>query len=147
MERSDQVKRNIAVARRFVEQVYNQHNVDALDDLVADDFVFSGLRGETSDLARLKKVYRHLFEQMHASFPDMTFEIADVVADEQGVSLRLIERGTFEKPFRGMEPTGEEIEVEAIEIFMIEEGRIVRRHAVRDSAAVQRQVGQPAQAT
>ncbi len=74
-------------------------------------------------LAEVKREYR-LFR---AAFPDLQVTIEDVVAEADLVVIRSRLHATHRGAFQGLAPTGNRIEVEAISIFRIAEGKIAER--------------------
>jgi len=71
----------------------------------------------------------------------MQLQVESMVEEGNVVAVRYTERGVFTAPFRGSPPTGKSYEVVAMEWFVFEQGRIVRRWGARDWAAIARQLG------
>ena len=66
---------------------------------------------------------------MHTAHPDLRFTIDDLRADGDRVTIRWTLRGTNTGPMLGRPPTGERVELAAIVIFRIADGRIAERWA------------------
>lgn len=95
---------NAARLRRLFEGVWNGADPGVADELAAPDYVI-----HDRDLAlRLRgpELYRSLADMTRAIFPDMVFEIEDVVAAGEKVALRWTMRATHKSTMAGEEPTG-----------------------------------------
>src|SRR5215204_6823451 len=80
---------NEALVRRWYEEVWNQRDMDVVDDILADDYVryragipFANEVGTADDLQWV--------EMILAEFPDATFTIEDILADGDKVAVRTI---------------------------------------------------------
>jgi steroid delta-isomerase-like uncharacterized protein len=77
--------------------------------------------GEEHNLTRLQDRLRSIFK----SFPDLTVEVHDVIAEGDRVAVRLTMRGTQLGEFSGMPPTGRRIVSSAMNSYRINDNRIV----------------------
>jgi predicted ester cyclase len=66
---------------------------------------------------------------MHGAHPDLRFAIDDLVAEDDRVTIRWTMRGTRSGPLLGQPPTGERVELAAIVIFRLADGKIAERWA------------------
>ncbi len=88
---------NRAAQRRIIEEVINGKNLDAADELFADEHE---LRPEAAGVARGPEGMKRAFAGLHEEFPDIHVEIEEMVAERDVVAVRLTFRGTHA-------PTGE----------------------------------------
>ena len=58
-------------------------------------------------------------------FPDLTISLEGVMAEGDRVTARVTMRGTHSGEFQGTAPTNKRVEVKAIDIFRIEDGKIL----------------------
>lgn len=132
------VEANKAVIRRLIEDVVNAGNLDAIDELVAPDFVnHNPLPGATPDRDGFKAAFRNL----HAAFPDLHTINSDLVAEgDRVVALRGFE-GTHNGPFMGVPGTGKHIVLDGMTAFRVVNGQISERWGVLDMLGVMRQLG------
>lgn len=98
-----------ALRRRFNEEVDRRHDLDAIDDIVANEFVdHVSVPGLPSGVEGLKQRHSALF----AAFPDFEISIEDMVAEDDKVVARLTVRGTHRGELFGIEPTGKSMSYE-----------------------------------
>jgi steroid delta-isomerase-like uncharacterized protein len=126
-----------AVVTRFVEEVWENGNVDAVDTLFTDDSV---LHDPTGDV-RGREAFKTYNERYLAAFPDLEYDIQDLIAEDDRVVFRARMRGTHEGEFMGFEPTGKHFDAEGIIIARIEDGMIAERWASYDALGMMRQLG------
>ena len=118
-------------------QAFNAGDLPGLKALFTPDAVVQGVLG-WADVEKALPVWGEL----HAAFaPTLTVDAIAAEGDE--VAARYVEKGTFQRPFRGSEPTGKSYELIAMEWFHLRDGLIERRWGARDSASLARQVGLP----
>jgi steroid delta-isomerase-like uncharacterized protein len=75
--------------------------------------------------AKLIDTFKETFSEAREGFPDLTISIEDVMAEGDWVTARVTMRGTHRGEFQGIAPTGKRVEVRAIDMFRIEDGKIV----------------------
>ena len=75
--------------------------------------------------ARLIDTFKETFAEALAGFPDLSITVEDVMAEGDRVAARVTMRGTHRGEFQGIAPTGKRVEVRAIDMFRISNGKIV----------------------
>jgi steroid delta-isomerase-like uncharacterized protein len=75
--------------------------------------------------ARLIDTFKETFSEAREGFPDLGITIEDVMAEGDRVTARIVMRGTHRGEFQGIAPTGKSVEVRAIDMFRISNGKIV----------------------
>lgn len=75
--------------------------------------------------AKLIDTFKETFSEAREGFPDLTIAVEDVMAEGDRVTARVTMRGTHRGEFQGIAPTGKQVEVKAIDMFRIENGKIV----------------------
>lgn len=116
-------KENKEIVRRFADQFINEGNYDTAEEFLAEDIHDYTPMGETTGrdavVATAKKI--------ETAFPDFSITLEEIVADGDTVAVRMIQRGTHEGVFMGIEPTGKSFEIEAMAFARVEDGKIVER--------------------
>jgi steroid delta-isomerase-like uncharacterized protein len=133
MEKQEAAK---AVVRKYVDAM-NRGDFDTLRVLFAPEAVIQGVLGKGL-MDRVIPVWTQLHEGL-----SMNLTIEEMIAEGELVAVRYTERGTFNGPFMGHEPTGKSYEMVAMEWFVVRDGKIHQRWGARDSASQARQIGLP----
>jgi predicted ester cyclase len=129
---------NKAVVRRMIEEVWNDHDLTNIEEVVAaDHFDHMALPEHQHGIPGAKHVMNWLF----TVFPDHRFEIEDAVADGEKVAVRGTCSGTHEGELWGIAPTGERFAVQQVHWFRVAEGKVAEHWAVRDDLGMMRQLG------
>jgi predicted ester cyclase len=114
---------NKALVRRFFEAHEGKADLDALDQMLAPDFV--------SHIRRLpgqqpgREGYKWAIAELAAAFSDRRFLVEEQVAEADTVVTRFIVRATHDsKEIMGVAPTDREVSYKAIAIHRISGGKI-----------------------
>ncbi len=75
--------------------------------------------------AKLMDTFKETFSEAREAFPDMQVTVEDLVAEGNRVAARVTMRGTHQGVFQGLAPTGKRVEVRAMDMFRISDGKIV----------------------
>ena len=129
------VEENKALIQRYIEEVWNNGNIDVLDELY--DASFSG--GSYGGIAGLKAVVT----SYRTSFPDLNFTIEESVGEEDKIAYRWTARGTHQAVYEGIAPTGKPITVTGITILHIADGQIIEDRAETTVPSLRGQLEQP----
>jgi steroid delta-isomerase-like uncharacterized protein len=130
---------NKQVVQRFVEECWNQGNLNAVSEYLADqvrfhDPVFPNLG------PGIQNVKNHI-EQCRKAFPDFRFNIEDTIAERNEVVLHWKAHGTHKGPFLGMQPTNQKFNVDGTSIYRLENSKIVEEYANWNLATMMQQLG------
>jgi predicted ester cyclase len=129
---------NKAVVRRMVEEAWNGHDPDALDEFMAPDyFNHMAVSGHQHGVEGAKHVQRWL----EATFANPEFHVEDIVADGDMVAIRGTASGTHEGEFFGHPPTGKRFSAEQVHWFRLADAKVVEHWAVRDDLGQMQQLG------
>lgn len=112
------------IADRFVSSVWNEGEIDLLDELVAPD-VESRLNAE---VLQGRGALKDFIWQFHRAFPDLLVEVESTVLDEAAVAQGLRMRGTHEGPLLEIEATGRPVSLTATHILHLGDSRTVSRY-------------------
>jgi steroid delta-isomerase-like uncharacterized protein len=129
---------NKALIRRLVEEIQNQHNVDAFDEFFAPSFVnYDPLPGLPGTLEGAKQLHRMLF----AAFPDLKMTIHDQAADGDKVWTRKTASGTHQGELLGVPATGKHVSWNIIDVMTIRNGKVTEHWVVADVMSLMQQLG------
>ncbi len=84
---------------------------------------------------KLIDTFREFATEVHTAFPDARIEVEDMIAEGDKVSARVVMSGTHQGKFEGIAPTGKQVQVRAIDIFRIANGKIVEHWGHGDNPA------------
>jgi predicted ester cyclase len=84
---------------------------------------------------------RELVVAWRKGFPDLTEYVQDLIAEGDKVVARYTLQGTHMGVFLGIQPTGQRVQVEGIDIARFRDGRIVEFWYSQDSYGLFRQLG------
>jgi steroid delta-isomerase-like uncharacterized protein len=128
---------NKAVFRRYIEEVQNQGNLEVADEIFGR---YIAHQSDGSTLERGPEDVKRFTEEYRSAFPDWRISIDEQIAEEDKVVNRVTLRGTHQRQFRDMAPTGKEIEIKAVTIFRFsEEGKVVETWDFFDQLRLMRQ--------
>jgi steroid delta-isomerase-like uncharacterized protein len=118
------VPENVAVVRRYFEEVLGGGRLDLLNELIAPEYVDHTARpGRAPGSAGVRDVVG-LF---HTKFPDLVVTVEDLFAEQDRVATRFPIRGTHTGPFAGLPPTGRGVMLTGIAISRVADGRITEQ--------------------
>ncbi|MFQ5794347.1 MAG: ester cyclase [Candidatus Bipolaricaulia bacterium] len=129
---------NKAKARRFYEEVFNQRNVDAVDEFVAADFVDHNPGPEQ---APGREGLKRSFARTITTFPDLHVTVEDMVTEGDKITTRVTFRGTHDGEFEGTPATGKPMTITGIDIVRIEDDKTVERWGNFDELGMLQQLG------
>jgi serine phosphatase RsbU (regulator of sigma subunit) len=128
---------NKATFRRYIEEVQHQGNLEVADEIF-DRYISHQSDGST--LERGPEDVKRFTEEYRWAFPDWRISIDEQIAEGDNVVNRVTLRGTHQRQFRDMAPTGKEIEIKAVTIFRFsEEGKVVETWDYFDQLRLMRQ--------
>ena len=137
-------KENAELARYHVEELWNKHNFDVVDEIYTDDFVIRSmwpnplLPGGQGDRAGAKEAAMRWVDV----FPDMHFGWQHVVADEEGKVVTVHNcTGTDTAGVLMRPPTGKKVDVTGILVHQMRDGKISNLWTMFDLWACMIQLG------
>jgi steroid delta-isomerase-like uncharacterized protein len=119
----------------------NKGNINVLNEILADDFVSYGGAG-FQDLHG-PQAFIDLYRTFVGAFPDLHFDVQQVVVGDDMAAVRGIQTGTHQGNFLGMvPPTGKKVMWTGTAIFRFnEQGKIVERWQDLDNLSLFQQLG------
>lgn len=113
---------NKALVRRYYEEVVNTGDVSGIERFIASDYVEVhdnrpypiGIQGAVEHVLGVRRTY-----------PDLNLTIEQQIAEGEWVATRVTMRGTHRGEWLGIAPTGQRLEVTAVNLDRVAAGRIV----------------------
>lgn len=130
---------NEALVLRFFRDVLNGANPPAAAQLLTPDFLVhhSGLPGGQGGMAEVAQ----LMAGFHAGFPDLHYDVQELVSHADRVVARWIATGTHSGPFMGVQPTGRHVTVPGTDEFRAADGRLAETWVCSDMLGLLAQIG------
>ena len=130
---------NKEIARRFMEDCWNQGKMDAFSELVSNDCryhdsVFPSIQ------SGLDNIRQHI-GNCRNGFPDLHFTIEDMIAEGNEVVIHWKASGTHKGQFLGMQPTNRNATVSGTSINRIDNGKITEQWSDWNLMSLMEQLG------
>jgi predicted ester cyclase len=119
---NDSADENKTLVRRYYEEVVNTGNVDQLAEFISPAFV--EVHNNTRHPIGLEGAKEHVLG-VRETYPDLHLTVEHQIAEGEWVVTRVTARGTHKGVWLGMRPTGEKLEMTAVNIDRVVDGRIV----------------------
>jgi steroid delta-isomerase-like uncharacterized protein len=129
---------NKAVIRRLVKEVYNEGNLNVVDELMAAD-VFD--HAAVPEHQHGIDGFKHVMEWVRDLSSDIHYDIDDIIAEADKVAVRMIVSGTDTGTLKGIPPTGKGFSVDYVHWFRLADGKVAEMWAVRDDLSRLQQLG------
>jgi steroid delta-isomerase-like uncharacterized protein len=123
---------NEAIVQRWYDELFNQHNLDVIDELIAPPAPHhQSFPGELSS----REDTRETFAAIFAAMPDIHNTVDEIMSDGDLVVARWTGTATFQSDLAGVAATGEQETFSGINIFEITCGFISESWAEVDRLA------------
>ena len=114
------------VVEQLVNDVWNAARLSSVDELVAPD-----------DAAAVLEFH----VDRRRSFPDLRYEVVDLLVDGEQAALHWRAAGTQDGPFGPVGPTGRRAEWSGATFFRVVDGRVVETSSVNELLQLLQQLG------
>ncbi len=129
---------NAAIIQRFIHEVLNQGHYEVCDEIVAEDFLeLDKLPGQRQGRDGLKEVVA----MMRSAFPDMHWDIEEVISSGDKVVTRFTWTGTQRGDFLGIPATGRPVTVKGVVIDRLVNGVMTDSRILMDTFGMMIQLG------
>jgi steroid delta-isomerase-like uncharacterized protein len=133
-------EQNKALARRAIEEIWNQGKLAVIDELVASNATYhdpnvpGGKFTGPEGVKQFVQIYR-------GAFPDVRLTINDQIAEGDKVVTRWTATGTHKGQFMGIAPTNKHSTVTGVNIERFQNGKVVEGWANYDMFGMLQQMG------
>jgi len=131
-------EQNKDLYRKCVEE-WNKRNYEYLKNAFAPDYVYFFPSGNSKPMSREEEI--EAIKGVQGGFPDVIWNIEDMVAVGDVVITRSVFRGTHTGNFQGIPATGNKIELSSIIIARIKDGKIIEEREDYDTLGMMQQLG------
>ena len=129
---------NKALVHRFYDEVWQNNNLDAMDEILATDVNNYTLPPDIPGGIEGSKAFAGMFA---SAFPNTTMNIEDVLADGDKVIVRWSATAKHEGELMGVPASGKDVNVHGIGIYRIAEGKITDIWGEFDMLGMMQQIG------
>jgi len=129
---------NIALMKRFVEEVWNKGNFKVADELSSSTAIFHDPIAK--DLSSLD-AFKGYVASLRVAFPDFHVALDDIAMSGDKVYMRWTATGTNNGSFMGMAPTNKRSVVVGMSMNRIQGGKIVETWMSYDMLGMLQQLG------
>ena len=130
---------NKQLVRTYFNEAWNKGNVSVLDTLLSKDYI--NHTPSVPNPPQGPEGLKPIIKAIRTAFPDLHYEIKDLIATPDRVVARVVMTGTHTGTLFGMPATGKRIEVNQINIEAVEHGRIKSHWRVTDELTLMKQIG------
>jgi steroid delta-isomerase-like uncharacterized protein len=132
------LENNKKVISRHFEEIWNQNNLDVVEELVSRDYhTHSPVPEQQQGIEGFSFAVRTVRD----AFPDLVITVEDMIAEGDKVVARLTARGTHNGRLGDIAPTRREATWTGIRIFRLVNGKIAEHWAQWDHVSLGRQLG------
>jgi len=135
------IKDNKQLVTRFYDEVWNRGNVVVAQEIFADDYVRHDLRPTQAEPGGAGQA--KLAADFRGAFPDLTFHVDVILAEDDLVAARWTAEGTHSGRWGNLEPSGNRARFSGVNIFRIRDGKVAEIWNHRDDLGLMQQVGVP----
>lgn len=131
-----QLERNKEAVRRFFQEIWCDHDESAIDRYIAADAA-----GNDPDFGIGRESFRRQWKKWLQGFPDLRFDVEELVAEGDTVVSRWILTGTHTGEFLGYPPTGKKVKVHGMSLDHLKDGVVVSGCDGWDALGFRQQLG------
>jgi steroid delta-isomerase-like uncharacterized protein len=125
---------NEQVVRDIIDKSMNHGDMAALEELVSPEYV--GPRGDKGPQAFAATV-----QGLRGGFPDIHYEILDIVAQGDTVAVRWRWTGTHMNQYRVFPPTQKHIVNDGVGFFVVRNGKLAKTSVITDALGFLQTIG------
>ncbi len=129
---------NKELFRRTYEEMLNRGDLSRVEEVVAPDF---HNHEAPPGMDRGPASMRGLVAMLRTAFPDLHFEIEEMIAEGDIVAGRLTMTGTHHGPLMGMPETGRSVRQDHMHFVRFQDGKAIEHWGVRDDLGMMQQLG------
>jgi predicted ester cyclase len=130
---SEEKEKNKELIESFIDEVFNKHNIAAIDNYLAASL--------TDGAGKTPESFKKSLAALFSGFPDIHVNIEHILAENDLVVIFLNFSGTHRGQFEGMPPTNKPIKIRSADLYRIQNSKIVEHWDVVDPLDLLKQTG------
>ena len=127
-----------SLIRRIFDQVFNQGNLDVVDELIAAD-IDARIASWGALASRLG--LKQMIANLRSAFPDLRCVVEDEIREGDKLAAYWTMRGTHKGSYFGNQPTGRPIAVQGFIFARTADDQIVENQILIDQIGILQQIG------
>ena len=132
-------QQNLSSIKRIYAEFINGGNEVVFDELVDANVIEN--EELPPGLEPNREGVKQLFRMFRSAFPDLHFQVDEMIAADDKIVARITITGTNEGSFMNMPPTGNKISYKGIDIFRLVNGKVVEHWGIGDNTKMMQQLG------
>lgn len=128
---------NKDIVRQFMERAFNQGDLSAIAEHLAPD----GIDHQEPLGVNFQNHLKEVIIMLRTAFPDLHFEIHDMLAEGEIIAFRSTMTGTQAGPFQNLPPSGKRISVAHMHFVRVVAGKGYDLWHIWDTPGLMRQLG------
>jgi len=133
-------EQNVAIVRRWFEEVWNQGRLETIHELMAADAVGIGQAGPEA-VIRGPQQFQPFVEKLRGAFPDIHLTIEDAFGSGDKVAARWSATMTHQGGQLGFPASGKPVRITGISMVRIANGQIMEGFDSWDQFTLLREIG------
>ena len=121
---------------RIIQEIWNAKNPSLIEELYSERCVIHTPDGEVRGVEGSKRLY----QTYTSSFPDVQFEIQEIVAEGDVAFAQLVFTGTHKGPLGAVPASGNFVRVANNCFFRFADAKLVEQKGVWDTLSLMRQI-------
>ncbi len=131
------VEETKAIVEHFWDEVWNKKNFAIGDELLPDNVIVHNFGAVVEG----REAWRQSMTPFVTGFPDLKLTVEFTITEEDKVAVRWTATGTHNGDFRGIAPTGKQINIAGVAIYRVAGGKIVEVWSQPDTLGLLQQLG------
>src|SRR5215831_764739 len=127
------LKENKEIIKSLVDEVFNKHNLSAIDRYHVADI--------SSDSESILESFKQSLAGLFSGFPDLRVSIEHMIAENNIVVAILSIIGTRTGSYKGLQPTNKQMQIRSSDLYRIENGKITAHRDVVNTLDLLTQTG------
>ena len=133
------IKENTAIIQSYFNDAWNNGKLEVLDEIISPEYI--NHNPGTPNPKKGPEGLKPIIQALRSAFPDLNFEIHDLVVCEDKVAIRSTMQGTHLGDLFGIPATKKKVVVAQLQIEHIKDGKIIEHWRQSDDVGMMKQLG------